>query len=238
LVKAEELSAKARRETGNQYNEIDGFYNKMEENYGTAISKTDSSRGEYWTTAASRESARASRQQNTSQKNANNYDALSHDAKQTYEQLSRSYQIARRKISVEIFGIKILEATRPGGALNYKERMEWLGDRSFSDFKEVVARLHAIALGLQQFYSVDEAFITGLSDGLSSSLRPRIEGAVKWARCGCWRSTREQACRRFWARRSICSCGIAESTRLEKSNHATTSWCHHVNMLACNLSMP
>jgi hypothetical protein len=69
----------------------------------------------------------------------------------------------------------------PGGALNYRDRMLAIGDRSLQDFLEVNARLYAIVLGLREFYSVNDPSEADLDDDLKNARTP-VEGAVKWLR--------------------------------------------------------
>ena len=76
--------------------------------------------------------------------------------------------------------MKLIQMRSPGGATNYNERMMEIGLRSLDDFKEAYARLHAIAIGLREFYGIEVPSDTDLNDLKQS--RTRIEGAIRWIR--------------------------------------------------------
>jgi hypothetical protein len=128
-------------------------------------------------------SAVAAQLQSGAQISSNQLDGASHSARKQYETQSRIHQIERREINREIMEIKLLEFIRPGGALNYSQRMIEIGLRAYTDFVEVLSRLHAIVLGLREFYSVEDPSEAELEDDLKpANSRSRILGAVRWLR--------------------------------------------------------
>jgi hypothetical protein len=124
---------------------------------------------------------RIAKLQYSAQKEANALDADSRVARKRYETRARLHQIARQEIAREIVAMKIDELHKPGGALNYNDRMREMGKRALGDFLEAYARLNAIAIGLKEFYSVVDPSEADIDVELNGA-RTMIEGAVNWLR--------------------------------------------------------
>ncbi|MBY5475292.1 hypothetical protein HFO86_34680 [Rhizobium leguminosarum] len=112
---------------------------------------------------------------------ANSSESDSQIAREKYETQARIHQIERQYITQELIGIKLNELRRPGGALNYNDRMREVGERALNDFLEVTARVYAIALGLCEFCSVTDPSESDLDRDIRTA-RTRVEGAVTWLR--------------------------------------------------------
>lgn len=185
LINEADLSAQGRAHMSDNSASISQQYDLTIEHYGEAaadagrsgddgdVARQNASAGITSTTAA--------KLQYQAQLLANASDSASHSARRDYEARARLHQIERQAITQEMVGIKLNEVQRPGGALNYNERMEAVGDRAFNDFLEVYARLNAIASGLSEFYSITDPSAADLDTELNTA-RTRVEGAVSWLR--------------------------------------------------------
>jgi hypothetical protein len=156
---------------------VNGFYADATFNHGQASGDNHSNYSE----VAASESNAAAHLQYLAEHKGSMTDAESHTSRADYETQARIHQLERQEITRKMIAIKLNEMQRPGGALNYNDRMTEVGQRSLDDFKEVYARLYAIAIGLREFYDIKDPSGDDLGD-LGQKNRTRIEGAVKWVR--------------------------------------------------------
>jgi hypothetical protein len=185
LVSEQQLSSQARTEASGDIKNINLYHDAIEVFYQNAANVANAAGLELPLNdaLASRDASLSAKLQYAAQVSANTLESKSRTSRMNYEDRSRYHQIARRQIALYIIALKISEFVRPGGAINYNDRMRQIRRRALKDFIEVFARLNAIVLGLREFYSVTDPSEADLKeDLLLENSRTRIEGAVAWLR--------------------------------------------------------
>lgn len=159
---------------------IDNMRNAINR-YDASAKSEDNTKAGKESAFAAESSARAAYAQYLDGSRAASFSTEGNTSRMNYHIQSRIHQIERQDIQREIIELKLMEMLKPGGAINYNERMHAIGVRAFSDFLEVTSRLNAISIGMYEFYGIDslpqESIETALRGG-----RTRIEGAVSWLR--------------------------------------------------------
>lgn len=180
LAAEQDLLSQARTQASGNTSEIDKNYNTADLTYNKILA-AGGAPASFLPSGAQKYSLLSARAQYDAQVIANKLESDSSAARKKYETQSRVHQVERQQIVRDIIQMKLSEFQRPGGALNYNERMLQIGARAKNDFVETFARLHAIVVGLREFYDVLEPSEADLSNDLATS-RTRIEGAVTWLR--------------------------------------------------------
>lgn len=136
LVAEADWAKQARDWASTKSGDITAAYTNAANSYRNAMSAAQTAGSDVarQDAAAGLSTTSAAQMQYSAQVSANQYDSKSRGARQQYESQSRLHQISRRGITQEIVGIKLNELRRPGGALNYNERMQAVGERAFNDF--------------------------------------------------------------------------------------------------------
>ena len=111
--------------------------------------------------------------------------AASYLAKASWESANSGFRQRRTEVSRRIADAKVASYTKPGGALNYPERMTRIEARFRRDFRDALARISAAREGLKKLYGYDEPLPASVMAALSNKPQDQpgaFDEALIWVR--------------------------------------------------------